>query len=44
VNGFAKRIGMGSVYLAELRGVYEGLQYAWRLSFRAVEVNGDSKL
>jgi ribonuclease HI len=31
-------------YLAELWGLYERLRYAWRLGFRAVEVNVDFKV
>jgi hypothetical protein len=34
VRGFAKFFGLGNAYLAELRGVLEGLNHANRLNFR----------
>ncbi|MCI42746.1 ribonuclease H protein [Trifolium medium] len=33
---------MCSAFVAELWGVHEGLLYAWRLDFTAVELNIDS--
>ncbi|MCI64562.1 ribonuclease H protein, partial [Trifolium medium] len=42
LGGFAKFIGHGNAFLAELWGVLEGLRYAWRLNFRKVELHADS--
>jgi len=41
-GGFSKYVRMCSAYVAELCGVYEGLQYARRLWFILVELNVDS--
>jgi hypothetical protein len=42
LGGFAKGVGVCSAFVAELWGVLEGLQYARRLRFMAVELNIDS--
>jgi hypothetical protein len=42
LGGFAKRVGDCSAFVAELWGVLEGLEYARRLGFMAVELNTDS--
>jgi ribonuclease HI len=41
-GGFAKHLGKCSAYVAELWGVLEGLQYAWQLGYRKLEINVDS--
>ncbi|CAJ2663874.1 unnamed protein product, partial [Trifolium pratense] len=41
-GGFAKFVGTGSVLIAELWGVLEGLKLVWRKGYRKVEVNIDS--
>ncbi|PNX61102.1 ribonuclease H, partial [Trifolium pratense] len=41
-GGFAKFVGAGSAFVAELWGVLEGLKLARRKGFRKVEVNIDS--
>ncbi|PNX57339.1 putative ureidoglycolate hydrolase, partial [Trifolium pratense] len=40
--GFSKLIGRGDVYIAELRGLPEGLKLAKRMNFNKVEVHVDS--
>ncbi|MCH80696.1 ribonuclease H protein [Trifolium medium] len=42
LGGFAKGVGDCSAFMAELWGVFEGLSYARRLGFMAVELNIDS--
>jgi ribonuclease HI len=42
LGGFAKGVGDCSAFVAELWGVFEGLQYARHLGFAAVELNTDS--
>jgi ribonuclease HI len=42
LEGFAKYVGHGTAYLAELWGVYEGLQVARRMNFHRVELHVDS--
>ncbi|MCH96339.1 ribonuclease H protein [Trifolium medium] len=42
LDGFAKFVGHGNAYLAELWGVFEGLTHARRLNFTHVELNVDS--
>jgi ribonuclease HI len=41
-GGFAKKLGIGSAYVAELWGVFEGLRYAGYLGFNRIELNVDS--
>ncbi|MCI31712.1 ribonuclease H protein, partial [Trifolium medium] len=43
-GGYAKKIGIGSAYLAELWGMYEGLLLVRRMGFRAVDINVDSEV
>ncbi|MCI01199.1 non-LTR retroelement reverse transcriptase-like, partial [Trifolium medium] len=42
ISGFAKFVGYGNTYLAELWGVVEGLSYARRLNLHRVELHVDS--
>ncbi|CAJ2645452.1 unnamed protein product [Trifolium pratense] len=42
LGGYAKFIGVGNTFIAELWGVLEGLKHAKSLNFRAVELNIDS--
>jgi ribonuclease HI len=42
LGGYSKYIGIGSAYLAELWGVFEGLLYARRLRFQYIELHVDS--
>ncbi|MCH98601.1 ribonuclease H protein, partial [Trifolium medium] len=42
IGGFAKRLGVCGAYVAELRGLYEGLLYARELGLRRIEVDVDS--
>jgi ribonuclease HI len=41
-GGFAKHLGKCTAYVAEMWGVMEGLQYAWKLGYKKVEINVDS--
>ncbi|GAU10733.1 hypothetical protein TSUD_425170, partial [Trifolium subterraneum] len=42
LGGYAKFIGKGNAYIAELWGVMEGLELARRMKFQAVELHVDS--
>jgi ribonuclease HI len=42
LGGFAKQLGICSAFMAELWGVLEGLRFAWRMGYRAVELEVDS--
>ncbi|MCI23311.1 ribonuclease H protein, partial [Trifolium medium] len=42
IGSFAKSLGTCSAYVAELWGIFEGLKYARRLGYDAVELNVDS--
>jgi ribonuclease HI len=43
LGGFAKGVGLCSAFVAELWGVYEGLRHVYRMGFRKVELEVDSK-
>ncbi|CAJ2673373.1 unnamed protein product [Trifolium pratense] len=42
LGGFAKFVGVGSAFVAELWGVLEGLKYAKRKGYRKIDLNIDS--
>ncbi|KAE8735058.1 hypothetical protein F3Y22_tig00000477pilonHSYRG00219 [Hibiscus syriacus] len=42
IFGYAKRIGLCSSLKAELWGIYEGLQAAWKLGVRQIQFETDS--
>jgi hypothetical protein len=44
LGGYAKKIVIGSAYLAELWGMYERLLLVRRMGFRVVEISVDSTL
>src|SRR4051812_3583963 len=44
ISGFAKFIGRGEPYMAELWGLYEGIKLAKQLRFNKVELQVDSTL
>ncbi|GAU46467.1 hypothetical protein TSUD_402340 [Trifolium subterraneum] len=44
IGGFAKHVGSCSAFVAELWGVLEGLNYAWKLGFKKVELEIDSAI
>jgi ribonuclease HI len=44
LGGFAKGVGTCSAFVAELWGVFEGLKFAKRLGFMAIELNIDSSV
>ncbi|MCI23204.1 ribonuclease H [Trifolium medium] len=44
LGAYAKKIGIGSAYLEELWGMYEGLLLVRRMGFQAVDINVDSKV
>ncbi|GAU24901.1 hypothetical protein TSUD_116260 [Trifolium subterraneum] len=43
LGGYAKNLGVYRAFVAELRGVLEGLRYACRMSFTRVELDVDSQ-
>jgi ribonuclease HI len=43
LGGFAKCVGLCSAFVVELWGVVEGLQYAYCLGFKQIELNIDSE-
>ncbi|GAU34393.1 hypothetical protein TSUD_217330 [Trifolium subterraneum] len=43
LGGFAKCVGLCSAFVAELWGVYEGLQHVYSMGFKKVELHIDSE-
>ncbi|WCJ44057.1 Ribonuclease H-like superfamily protein [Euphorbia peplus] len=44
LQGFARRIGNCSVLRAELWGIYDGLNLAWTMGYKQVQVEVDNQL